>query len=76
MSNKLTLDYGLRFVYMQPTYDTRIQASTFFLDRWQASQAPLLYVTGCAGASPVLGHQPSGDGSPHRPAARARPPAC
>ena len=25
----------LRFVYMQPTYDTRIQASTFFLDQWQ-----------------------------------------
>ena len=55
MSNKLTLDYGLRFVYMQPTYDTRIQASTFFLDQWQASQAPLLYVTGCAGASPCSG---------------------
>ena len=53
--NNLTLDYGLRFVYMQPTYDTRIQASTFFLDRWQSSQAPLLYVTGCAGASPCSG---------------------
>jgi hypothetical protein len=55
VSNNLTLDYGLRFVYMQPTYDTRIQASTFFLDRWQTSQAPLLYVTGCAGASPCSG---------------------
>ena len=43
-------------------------------------------VAGVAGAAavcdglcrrePVLGHQPSGDGSPHRPAARARPPAC
>ena len=53
--NNLTLDYGLRFVYMQPTYDTRIQASTFFLDRWQSSQAPQLYVTGCAGASPCSG---------------------
>jgi hypothetical protein len=55
VTNKLTLDYGLRFLYMQPTYDTRIQASTFFLDRWQSSQAPSLYVTGCTGASPCSG---------------------
>ena len=55
VNSKLTLDYGMRFVYMQPTYDTRVQASTFFLDRWQASQAPLLYTTGCAGASPCTG---------------------
>ena len=55
VSNKLTLDYGMRFVYMQPTYDTRIQASTFFLDQWQGAQAPLLYTTGCAGASPCSG---------------------
>jgi hypothetical protein len=55
VSNKLTLDYGLRFVYMQPTYDTRIQASTFFLDRWESSAAPLLYLPGCAGAAPCSG---------------------
>ena len=29
-----------------------MQASTFFLDEWQASAAPLLYLPGCAGASP------------------------
>ena len=56
VSNKLTLDYGMRFVYMQPTYDTRVQASTFFLDRWQASAgAAALYLTGCAGASACSG---------------------
>jgi hypothetical protein len=55
VTNKLTLDYGMRFLYMQPTYDTRMQASTFFLERWQASAAPLLYVTGCAGARPCSG---------------------
>ena len=55
VNDKLTLDYGMRFVYMQPTYDTRIQASTFFLDQWQGAQAPLLYTTGCAGASPCSG---------------------
>ena len=55
VSNNLTLDYGLRFVHMQPTYDTRIQASTFFPDSWQASTAPLLYLPGCAGAAPCSG---------------------
>jgi hypothetical protein len=55
VSNKLTLDYGLRFLYMQPTYDTRIQASTFFLERWQGSAAPFLYVPGCAAARPCSG---------------------
>jgi hypothetical protein len=55
VSNKLTLDYGVRFLYMQPTYDTRIQASTFFLDRWQGSEAPLLYLPGCVGAAPCSG---------------------
>ncbi len=55
VSNKLTLDYGLRFVYMQPTYDTRVQASTFFIDRWQSSAAPLLYLPGCVGAPPCSG---------------------
>ena len=47
---------------MQPTYDTRIQASTFFLDQWQGSQAPLLYTTGCAGASPCP--EPTSGGIP------------
>jgi hypothetical protein len=47
-----TLDYGMRFVHMQPTYDTRLQSSTFFLDRWQAAQAPALYLPACVGASP------------------------
>ena len=52
VGNRLTLDYGVRFLHMQPTYDTRMQSSTFLLDRWEASQAPALYVPGCAGASP------------------------
>ena len=55
VNSKLTLDYGVRFLYMQPTYDTRLQASTFFLDRWQASQAPVLYTTGCVAARPCSG---------------------
>jgi hypothetical protein len=55
VNNKLTLDYGMRFLYMQPTYDTRMQASTFFLDRWRAADAPELYLTGCVGAAACSG---------------------
>jgi hypothetical protein len=44
---RLTLDYGMRFVYMQPTYDTREQSSNFFLDQWSAAEAPRLYVASC-----------------------------
>ena len=64
VSNKLTLDYGMRFVYMQPTYDTRIQASTFFhrsMAGGAGAAALCDWVRGCAA---VLGDQPSGDGSP------------
>ena len=46
---KLTLDYGVRFEHMVPTYDSRMQGSTFFLDRWKASAAPFLYLPGCVG---------------------------
>ena len=52
VNSKLTLDYGVRFLHMQPTYDTRLQSSTFLPDRWKASVAPQLYLPGCVGASP------------------------
>lgn len=54
---RLTLDYGVRFEHMQPTYDKRLQGSTFFLDRWKASNAPLLYAPACAsGLTPCSGN--------------------
>ena len=69
VNDKLTLDYGLRFVYMQPTYDTRIQASTSSSingrDRRRCS------IRRGAQARVPARHQPSGDGSPQRAAARA-----
>jgi hypothetical protein len=49
VNSRLTLDYGLRFEHMQPTYDSRLQGSTFFLDQWRASEAPLLYAPACVG---------------------------
>ena len=40
----LTLDYGIRTAWYQPQYDASLQASTFVLSQWSASQAPRLYV--------------------------------
>ena len=48
VSTKLTLDYGMRFTHHGPFYDQSGQSSNFFPERWQASQAPLLYQPGCA----------------------------
>jgi len=49
VNNRLTLDYGVRFEHMQPTYDTLLQGSTFFPDQRNASEAPLLYAPACVG---------------------------
>jgi len=48
VSNRLTLDYGLRLVRQQPPHDIMGQASNFFPEWWAASDAPVLYVAGCA----------------------------
>ena len=54
VNHKLTLDYGVRLVHQQPQYDVLGQASNFLPDKWNASQAPVLYVAGCA-AQPCTG---------------------
>ena len=53
MTNRLTLDYGMRFVNQQPQYDQFQQMSNFFPDQWKASAAPVLYVAGCASGKTV-----------------------
>jgi hypothetical protein len=56
VNSRLTLDYGLRIVRQQPPHDTMGQASNFFPERWQRSEAPALYVPGCAnGVYPCSG---------------------
>ena len=55
VSSRLTLDYGMRFTRQQPQYDSFLQASNFFADRWSASRAPRLYEAGCA-AQPCTGN--------------------
>jgi len=47
VNNRLTLDYGLRFVNQGPQYDQFQQASNFFPNLWKATDAPVLYVAGC-----------------------------
>jgi hypothetical protein len=47
-SNRLTVDYGIRFTRQQPQHDKFQQMSNFFPEQWSASQAPVLYVAGCS----------------------------
>ena len=46
----------MRLVHQTPQYDARGQASNFFVDKWNRSAAPVLYVAGCAnGVYPCTG---------------------
>jgi hypothetical protein len=48
VSNRLTLDYGMRFVHAAPQYDNLGQGSNFLPDKFTLSAAPQLYRPGCA----------------------------
>jgi hypothetical protein len=55
-SNKLTMDYGVRFVHATPQYDNLLQSGNFVPDKWSQAAAPQLYVAGCAnGVYPCSG---------------------
>lgn len=47
VNNRLTLNYGLRFVHMIPNYDGYYNDSNFIPEQWKSSSAPRLYVFGC-----------------------------
>ena len=52
----VTLDYGVRFIHQVPQYDAYLKSSNFLPDQWSRSQAPVLYVAGCAnGVYPCSG---------------------
>ena len=56
VTNRLTLDYGVRFVHQQPQYETTGQAANFLPEEYSRAAAPLLYVAGCAnGVYPCSG---------------------
>jgi hypothetical protein len=50
-TNRLTMDYGIRFTRQQPQHDKFQQMSNFFVDQWALNQAPALYVAGCTGGA-------------------------
>jgi Carboxypeptidase regulatory-like domain len=47
LSNRLTLDFGVRFAHMRPQYDSYGFSSNFLPEEWNGSQAPRLYTSGC-----------------------------
>jgi Carboxypeptidase regulatory-like domain len=52
VNNRLTLDYGMRFVHMTPQYDKLNQGSNFLPDKWTLANAPQLFRPGCS-ISPI-----------------------
>ena len=56
VKDNLTLDYGVRFVHQVPQYDGYGKSSNFLPEEWSPSQAPVLYIAGCAnGVNPCTG---------------------
>jgi hypothetical protein len=49
VNQKLTLDYGMRFVHQVPNYDAYMTFSNFFPEKWSRANAPRLYTFGCDG---------------------------
>jgi hypothetical protein len=43
LTSHITLDYGIRFAWVQPQYDKSLQASTFVMEQFDATKAPRLY---------------------------------
>src|SRR5712691_5592014 len=54
-TSRLTLDYGVRFYYLTPQWDTTLQASNFLPDKFDRSAAARLFVPVCIGAYPCSG---------------------
>ena len=52
---RLTLDYGVRFYYLTPQWDTSLQASNFLPDKFNPNQAAKLYTPVCIGTYPCSG---------------------
>ncbi len=55
VNSRFTLDYGVRFYYLTPQWDTSLAASNFLPDKYNPANAAVLYVPACLGASPCSG---------------------
>jgi hypothetical protein len=65
VTSRLTLDYGMRFYWIQPQFDESSQTANFLPDQYSAANAPRLYapkiVNGVrVGVDPVTGQQVAG----------------
>jgi Carboxypeptidase regulatory-like domain/TonB-dependent Receptor Plug Domain len=54
-NGRLTLDYGVRFYFQTPQWDTTLQASNFLPDKFDANAAAKLYTPVCVGGAPGAG---------------------
>src|SRR5438067_14108 len=54
-TGRVTLDYGVRFYYLSPQWDTTLQASNFLPDKFNPNAAALLYTPVCVGGAPGAG---------------------
>ncbi len=54
-TSRLTLDYGVRFYYLTPQWDTTLQASNFVPERFDPNAAAKLFAPACIGGSPCTG---------------------
>jgi outer membrane receptor protein involved in Fe transport len=61
-TNRLTLDYGVRFYYLSPQWDTTLQASNFLPDQFNQAAAAQLFTPVCVGGAPGAGLRPSWNG--------------
>lgn len=52
VSSKLTLDYGIRFYWIQPQYDEDLQTGNFLPERFNSTNASALYRPVCIGGGP------------------------
>ena len=67
VNNKLTMDYGVRFVHAQPQHDSLLQSGNFLPDEWQPSAAPVALRGGLRQRRvPLHGHEPAGAESADR----------
>ena len=51
-NRRMTLDYGVRFYYLTPQWDTTLQASNFLPEQFNRNAAAKLYTPVCVGAYP------------------------
>jgi len=54
-TDRFTLDYGVRFYYLTPQWDTTLQASNFLPDQFDFKNAAQLYTPVCVGGAPGAG---------------------